>query len=176
MLTRIPRKPMVALVGALAFLVIAASTALAAQFSHGFPSSSIGPTPSVTGSPEKQEIGGVIQSIDQGKHTFTLLPVNQTKTVTITFDTHTDMQSEDGALHLAVGSRVEVHTLERSDGSLYAKEIELASESHGSDEEDGSCVFPSGTRTPGATPHDDSSGDCDHRNGSEDSGSGHSSD
>src|SRR5262249_50084044 len=140
-----------------------ASTALAAQFSHGSPSSSLSPTPSVTGSPKEQEIVGVIQSIDQGKHTFTLRPVNQKKTVTILFDTQTDMQSEEGTLHLAVGSRVEVETLVRSDGSLYAKEIELASK------KDGRCVPPSGKSRPGVTPHADSSGDCDHHHGSEDS-------
>jgi hypothetical protein len=114
---------------------------------------------------------GVIQSVDQNAQTFVLLPDGQTTTVTIAFDSQTNMEDEhdDGGQRagLAAGAHVEVETITRSDGSLYAKEIKPASNNEGDGDQGGDSGGDghNGTPTPTATP---GSGD----NGGDNGGSG----
>lgn len=128
MFTSISRKWIAVLVGVLALVLLSGvGTALAAQTHYG-PATSLpastqaAQTLSQTG--HERELGGIVQSIDQAKQTFTLLPAGQAKAVTIAYDARTNIQSDHRTLQLTVGMHFVAHVMTRSDGSLYAREIE----------------------------------------------------
>ncbi len=128
MFTSISRKWIAVLVGVLALVLLSGvGTALAAQTHYG-PATSLpastqaAQTLSQTG--HERELGGIVQSIDQAKQTFSLLPSGQAKAVTIAYDARTSIQNDHRTLQLTVGMHFVAHVMMRSDGSLYAREIE----------------------------------------------------
>ena len=72
---------------------------------------------------EEQTLSGVIQSVNMDMHSFVLLPDGKQETLTIAFDTKTDMEQEQGASPLKSGAKVVAEVIKRADGSLYATEI-----------------------------------------------------
>ena len=72
---------------------------------------------------EDEKLTGIIQSIDTTGQTFVLAQDNGGDIVTIAFDASTDIEHEDSGATFAVGSHVRVDVVKRSDGSLYATEI-----------------------------------------------------
>lgn len=135
MFTNSIRKWIVVVVGVLALaLLTGAGTALARPAHHGPATSTTTSTQAVqvlsqTG--HEQELVGVVQSVDQAKQTFTLLPTGQAKAVTIAYDAHTSIHNDHRALPLTTGMHVIVHVVTNSDGTLYASEIEPIA-AHGS--------------------------------------------
>ncbi len=128
MFTSIARRWIAVLVGVLALVLLSgAGTALAAQTHHGpatsFPACThAAQTLSQTG--HEQELGGIVQSVDHAKQTFTMLPAGQAKAITIAYDARTNIHNDHRTVQLTMGMHVVAHVMTRSDGSLYATEIE----------------------------------------------------
>lgn len=68
-------------------------------------------------------VSGVIQSVNRDTHHLVLLPDGQQETVTIAFDTKTEIDQEQGASLLVAGTHVVVEVVKQADGTLYADEI-----------------------------------------------------
>lgn len=128
MFTSISRKWIAILVGILALALLGGTgTVLAAPAQHGPAMSSTVSTqavPMMSQTGHEQELVGVVQSVDPTKQTFILLPAGQTKVVTIAYDARTSIHNDHRALQLTAGMHVIAHVVTRSDGSLYATEIE----------------------------------------------------
>lgn len=142
------RKWIVVLAGVMALLLLAgAGTALAAPTRGPHASADY---MQVSQTATGQELVGIVQSIDQAKQTFVLapLPASQAKAVTIAYDAKTNIHNDHRTLQMAVGMHVVVHVMTRSDGSVYATEIEPVA-AHWSN-------MPAGT-TSGSYPY----GSCD---------------
>lgn len=181
------------LVGAVALAILIGTGAVAAAQSHVGPFSSgsspathsqssvkgdstAEPTDEPTDQPKSgkggqendQELSGIIQSVDMNGKTFVLAPDNGSAAVTIAFDTNTAIDKDDeasGSNPLVVSAHVTVEVIKRTDGSLYAKAIELTSDSHGDGNDDGQ----------GKSSGDDGDGGSRSGNsgGSDDGGSGY---
>ena len=128
MFTSTLRKLIVIPIGVLLLaLFIGAGTALAAR-AHQEPAlsahqSSLVMQPlSQTG--REQEIVGTVQSIDQTRQTFSLLPTGQSKATTIAYDTHTNIHHNDQMSQLAPGMSIDAHVMMHDNGMMYATEIE----------------------------------------------------
>lgn len=100
-----------------------------------------------TGSGE-QTLQGVIQSVSMDTHHFVLLPDGQQATVTIAFDTKTEIDQEDGSSPLAAGTHVVVEVVKQADGTLSATEISRSQQGGDHERQD------QPTSTPGAGDHD----------------------
>lgn len=99
---------------------------------------------------DKHDLAGTVQSVNFTAMTFVILPAGQTTLVTIAFDAKTKIETHGnlhGATALIVGAQVEVHTITRSDGSLYATDLDVQAGDHSGDH--GGDLTP----TPGGTGH-----------------------
>lgn len=104
-------KPVMLIIGLVAVLATLGVGGVAAAQAH------ISNGPGV----EDQQILGTIKSVTLTTQNFALLPDGKQSTITIAFDTHTNI--EGGNATLAAGKHVRVEVLHRPDGSLYATEI-----------------------------------------------------
>lgn len=75
---------------------------------------------------DDQDLAGTIKSVDQTGQTFVLAPDDGSAATTIAFDANSTIEKDNGSNPLALGAHVSIDVLKRSDGSLYATEIELA--------------------------------------------------
>jgi hypothetical protein len=153
MFTSTSRKWIAALVGVLALVLLTgAGIALAAQAHHGPTTSYPAFTQAahtVNQKGHEQEHVGIVQSIDQAKQTFTLLPASQAKAVTIAYDAHTSIYNDHRTLQLTVGIPIVAHVMSRSDGSLYATKIEpVAAHGNGVPARVNSGSYPAGPYGP----------------------------
>jgi hypothetical protein len=73
---------------------------------------------------QERKLAGLVQSIDQAKQTFRLLPSGQTTAVTIVYDAHTSMRHDQWTVQSTREMQIVVHVLTRRDGSWYATGIE----------------------------------------------------
>lgn len=107
-----------------------------------------------TGS-DAQTLSGVIQSVSMDAHHLILLPNGQQETVTVAFDTRTEIDQEQGSSPLVAGAQVVVEVVKQADGTLYA--IEISGSQQGGDDQ-GNDAGEHGhqeqsTPTPGADDH-----------------------
>jgi hypothetical protein len=122
---------------------------------------------------DDQDLVGKIQSVDQTGQTFVLAPDDGSAATIIAFDANTNIEQENGSNPLAVGAHVNVETLKRSDGSLYATEIKLTQNDQDGSAGQGDGDGNGGSGNGGSGGHDGSGGGSgDGNNGGSGGGSG----
>jgi cytochrome c-type biogenesis protein CcmE len=124
---------------------------------------------------EDQTIPGVIQSVDTTAKTFVFLPDGSTDTLTIAYDTHTEIEHENHAPALAAGRHVVLEVVKRADGSFYAREIKSGQDDgngHDGNSGDDGGHGGSGSGNDGSGGGNEGSGGDNSGSGSGSSGSG----